>query len=112
MSLHPAFSFPSQVDKNRENIPVMSDISALPICRVSLKYDPRTLFPGVSPKEALNVTPVGSKVEDIAGSKVPAGHASGRHPEEFTAGSQRSLLPVSTVIENGCGGVPTVRLTT
>lgn len=90
----------------------MSGIFALPIRIVSLKYGPITESPGVKPNEALYVTPVALKVEDFAGSKVPGGHIFGRHPDEFFAGSHRSVLPVSRVIENGCGGVPTVRLTT
>lgn len=65
----------------------------------------------MSPYVALKGTPVSSILDDVVGSKVPGGHA-GAHPEEFVARSQMSLLPVSTVTEKGCGGVPTVRLTT
>lgn len=53
--------------------------------------------------------PVGLYVEDLVVSKPPGGH-DGEHPEEFGAGTQISLLPVSTRTETGWGGVPTVTL--
>ena len=64
----------------------------------------------MSPYEALNVSPVALKVDDSEGSNVPGGQ-DGAQPDEFICGTRMSALPVSTIREKCCGGVPTVRLT-